>query len=435
MDTQLTHATGPIARHLLPETATTTAEDALVIGGVPISELARQYGTPLFVYDEDHLRNRCREAVEVFGPDGAIYASKAFLCRAVAKLVHEEGMRIDVATDGELAIALASGVPAERLELHGNNKSMSELRAALQLGVGRIVVDSFDEFDRIAALIREFDGHELTSKLLIRINPGIEVHTHEHVQTGNLDSKFGFPLSTGDAERALARARSLTGVELVGLHLHIGSQVLSVENFLDGLREVAPFVIDTDLPELVVGGGLGVAYTGDESAPSLKSWGQAILQDCRNAGITAQISAEPGRSIVATAGLTVYEVGTIKEIPGVRTYVSIDGGMSDNARPIMYDSEYEAFLAHQVSAERTMAVQVAGKHCESGDFVVKSGWLPSTTSIGDLLITPVTGAYGMSMASNYNKVQRPAVVFVANGESRLVIRRETIDDLLLTDLG
>lgn len=438
MDTQSPHSVnsqGPIAPHLLPETATATTDDELVIGGVEVAALASEYGTPLFVYDEEHLRNRCREAVEVFGPDGAIYASKAFLCRAMAKLVHEEGMRIDVATDGELAIALASGVPAERLELHGNNKSLHELRTALTVGVGRIVVDSFDEFDRIAALVGQFDSSELRTKLLIRINPGIEVHTHEHVQTGNLDSKFGFPLSTGDAERALERGRSLSGLELVGIHLHIGSQVFSVENFLDGLGQVAPFVIDTDLPELVVGGGLGVAYTGDEQTPSLQHWGQAILNDCERVGIRAQISAEPGRSIVATAGVTVYEVGTIKAIPDVRTYVSVDGGMSDNPRPIMYDSAYEAFLANGVSKSRTMNVQVAGKHCESGDFVVRSGWLPADTAIGDLLVTPVTGAYGMSMASNYNKVQRPAVVFVADGTSRLVIRRETVDDLLITDVG
>ncbi|MFV0318667.1 MAG: diaminopimelate decarboxylase, partial [Microthrixaceae bacterium] len=320
---------------LLPSTSTSDDAGHLRIGGIDLLDLARDFGTPLFVYDEAHLRARAAEAVEALGPDGAIYATKAFLCRAMARLAHEEGMRLDVATGGELAVALAAEVPAERLVLHGNNKAPWELRAALDAGVGRIVVDSFDEIDRIEALVAT--GLD-RPKVLLRINPGIEVHTHEHVQTGNLDSKFGFPLSTGQAHDAVRRAADSSALDLVGLHMHIGSQVFSVENFLQGLREVAPFVVDEDLPELVVGGGLGVAYVEGEEAPTLSSWAGAIVRTCREAGIGAQVAAEPGRSIVAQAAVTLYEVGTIKFIPGVRTYVAVDGGMSDNPRPVLYGS-------------------------------------------------------------------------------------------------
>jgi diaminopimelate decarboxylase len=370
--------------------------------------------------------------VEVLGPDGAIYATKAFLCRAMARLVAEEGMRLDVATGGELAVVLSAGVPAERLVLHGNNKANWELRAALDAGVGRIVVDSLDELDRIEALVR---AGLPRPKVLLRVNPGIEVHTHEHVRTGNLDSKFGFPLPTGQAHDALLRASASAAMELVGLHVHIGSQVFSVENFLDGLEAIAPFVVAEDLPELIVGGGLGVAYVAGEEAPTLAAWGGAIRRACRAAGISASVAAEPGRAIVAQAAVTLYTVGTIKEIPGVRTYVSVDGGMSDNPRPVLYGSGYETFLPRVVDAPRGLGIRLVGKHCESGDLLVRDGRVPVDLRVGDLIATPVTGAYGHSMGSNYNKVFRPPVVFVRDGEARLVVRRETIADLLATDLG
>lgn len=421
----------PLPFHLLPDTATVDDHGRLSIGGCDVGDLAERHGTPLFVYDEAHIRARCREAVSVLG-DGATYASKAFLCRAVARLVHEEGMRIDVATGGELQVVLAAGVPAERTVLHGNNKSLDELRLALTAGVGRIVVDSDDELDRIESLVAS--GLPVP-RVLLRINPGIEVHTHEHVRTGNLDSKFGFPLPTGQADDALARAGVSAAVDLVGLHMHIGSQVFSVENFLEGLRAVAPFVVAADLPELVVGGGLGVAYVEGEAAPTITEWVTAVVDGCRAAGITAEIGVEPGRAVVGAAAVTLYTVGTVKFIPGVRTYVSVDGGMSDNPRPVLYGSGYETFLPRAATSRREMPIRLVGKHCESGDLLVREGRVPADLAVGDVIATPVTGAYGHSMGSNYNKVLRPAVVFVADGVDRLVVRRETIEDLLATDVG
>ena len=421
----------PLPFHLLPDTATVDDHGRLSIGGCDVADLAERHGTPLFVYDEAHIRARCREAVSVLG-DGATYASKAFLCRAVARLVHEEGMRIDVATGGELQVVLAAGVPAERTVLHGNNKSLDELRLALTAGVGRIVVDSDDELDRIESLVAS--GLPVP-RVLLRINPGIEVHTHEHVRTGNLDSKFGFPLPTGQADDALARARASAAVDLVGLHMHIGSQVFSVDNFLEGLRAVAPFVVDADLPELVVGGGLGVAYVEGEAAPTITEWVTAVVDGCRAAGITAEIGVEPGRAVVGAAAVTLYTVGTVKFIPGVRTYVSVDGGMSDNPRPVLYGSGYETFLPRAATSRREMPIRLVGKHCESGDLLVRDGRVPADLAVGDVIATPVTGAYGHSMGSNYNKVLRPAVVFVADGVDRLVVRRETVEDLLATDVG
>jgi diaminopimelate decarboxylase len=422
----------PLPLELLSDTAAVDAHGRLSVGGVDVLSLAAEHGTPLFVYDEAHLRNRCREAVDVLGPDGAIYATKAFLCRAMARLAHEEGMRLDVATGGELHVALAAGVPAHRLVLHGNNKSTRELQAALTAGVGRIVVDSDDELDRIESLV----AHGAPPpRVLLRVNPGIEVHTHEHVRTGNLDSKFGFPLPTGQALDAVERVQASASMELVGLHLHIGSQVFSVANFLDGLAAVAPFVVDLDLPELVVGGGLGVAYVAGEDAPTITEWASAVLGACRDAGIRAAVAAEPGRAIVASAAMTLYEVGTVKFIPGVRTYVAVDGGMSDNPRPVLYGSGYETFLPRATTSRRELPIRLVGKHCESGDLLVREGLVPGDLRVGDVIATPVTGAYGHSMGSNYNKVPRPAVVFVADGEARLVVRRETHDDLLATDVG
>lgn len=432
MSADRTGAMAPLPLGLLPDTSTVDEHGRLSIGGVEVAALAAEFGTPLFVYDEAHLRNRCREAVAALGPDGAIYATKAFLCRAMARLAHEEGMRLDVATGGELHVALAAGVPADRLVLHGNNKSTAELSAALSAGVGRVVVDSDDELDRIESLVAHGAA---PPQVLLRVNPGIEVHTHEHVRTGNLDSKFGFPLPTGQALDAVERARSSSAVDLVGLHLHIGSQVFSVDNFLEGLAAVAPFVVDLDLPELVVGGGLGVAYVAGEEAPSITEWAGAVLAGCHDAGIRARVAAEPGRAIAASAAITVYEVGTVKFIPGVRTYVAVDGGMSDNPRPVLYGSGYETFLPRAATSRRELPIRLVGKHCESGDLLVREGLVPGDLQVGDLVATPVTGAYGHSMGSNYNKVPRPAVVFVSDGSARLVVRRETHDDLLATDVG
>ena len=416
---------------LLPDSSAVGPDGQLVIGGCDLAELAEEFGTPLFVYDEAHLRARCREAVAAFG-DGVAYATKAFLCRAMARLAHDEGMHLDVASGGELHLALAAGVPAERLVLHGNNKDDQELTQARTVGVGRIVVDSFDELDRLDRL-HATDG--IVPKVLLRITPGVEAHTHEFVMTGQDDSKFGFGLKVGDAARAVARARSSASVELVGLHAHIGSQVFVAAFFEQAVEALAPFVTGCGLPELSIGGGIGVAYVEGESAPSITEWGDVVRRACDAAGITARVSAEPGRAIAASAAVTVYRVGTVKDLPGIRTFVACDGGFIDNPRPALYGSGYETFLPRAVLAPRTDVVRLVGKHCESGDVLVADARVPAGLRVGDLIATPVTGAYGRSMGSNYNLLARPAVVFVADGKARLVIRRETPDDLLATDVG
>lgn len=419
-----------LPRHLLPDNAAVRPDGSLAIAGCGLDDLAAEFGTPLFVYDEAHLRARCREAVEVFG-DGVAYASKAFLCVAMARLAHEEGLCLDVATGGELHVALAAGVPPERLVLHGNNKSTEELRQAREVGVGRIVVDSFDELDRLDRLHHE-DGR--VPRVLVRATPGVEAHTHEFVRTGQLDSKFGFGVTSGDLAKAVDRAAGSPAVDLVGVHVHIGSQVFVVDFFHQAIDVIAPWVRDLDLPELSIGGGLGVAYVEGEEGPTISQWGRTILDSCASAGITGRIGAEPGRSIVAQAAVTLYTVGTIKDVPGVRTYVSVDGGMSDNPRPVLYGSGYEAFLPRAVDADRPRKITLVGKHCESGDVLVRDAKVPADLRVGDLLATPVTGAYGHSMGSNYNKVLRPPVVFVRDGDARLVVRRETHEDLLRTDV-
>jgi diaminopimelate decarboxylase len=419
---------------LLPGTAAIGPAGQLVIGGVDVLELVAAVGTPIFIYDEDHLRQRCRQARDAFGPRVA-YASKAFLCRAMAALAYEEGCCIDVSTGGELAVALAAGVPAERLVLHGNNKSDAELEAAVTAGVGRIVIDSFDEMDRLSRLVAELPGG-LRPSVLVRVTPGVEAHTHEYVMTGQDDSKFGFGLASGAAAEAVSRLRHPgSGVRLVGLHAHIGSQIFALESFAQALAVIAPFFDQLELDELCIGGGLGVAYVTGEAAPSISEWAGAVREAALAAGIAGHvsISAEPGRALVASAAITCYTVGTIKELPGLRTYLSVDGGMSDNPRPVLYGSGYEAFLPRQVGAERPRTVTVVGKHCESGDILVRDACVPHNTAVGDVLATPVTGAYGHSMASNYNKVPRPPVVFVSDGSWRTVVRRETYADLLALD--
>jgi diaminopimelate decarboxylase len=417
----------PVPRYLLPDTASVDGRGRLSVGGVDLVDLADEVGTPVFVYDEAHLRARCREAVAAFGAGNVAYASKAFLCRAMAALAHEEGMHVDVATGGELHVARAAGVPPGHLVLHGNNKSVDELAEARRLGV-RIVVDSFDELDRLEAVTGP------RARVLVRVTPGVEAHTHEYVMTGQVDSKFGFGLASGDAARAVDRIRTAgPTMELVGVHAHIGSQIFLVRSFEKAVEVLADFVRPLDVDELCLGGGLGVPYVDGEEAPTLTEWAETLHDACRAAGITARVTAEPGRAIVAGAAVTLYRVGTIKDIPGVRTYVSVDGGMSDNPRPVLYGSGYEAFLPRAVDEERPWSVTVVGKHCESGDVIVRDACVPADLAVGDVLCTPVTGAYGHSMASNYNKVPRPPVVFVRDGEARVVVRRETFEDLLRLD--
>jgi diaminopimelate decarboxylase len=427
-------ATAPLERHLLPRSAEVDQKGHLHVGGVDLLELAEEFGTPLFVYDEEHLRHACREAVAAWG-EGVAYATKAFLCRAMARLVCEEGMQLDVASGGELHVALSAGVPAERLVLHGNNKSTDELAAALEQGVGRIVVDSLDEIARLGGLLESSPLGRQRPKVLVRVTPGVEAHTHEFVRTGQEDSKFGFSVSSGAATEAVAALELMPGVELVGVHAHIGSQVFDASSFERAIEVLGVFFAPLGLDELVVGGGLGVAYVNGESAPTQAEWAAAVREACAKTGVdpSVRISAEPGRSIVATAGITLYTVGTVKHLPGIRTYVSVDGGMSDNPRPVLYGSGYEAFLPRSTGAARPRPVRVVGKHCESGDLVVPNAFVPEDLEVGDVLATPVTGAYGYSMASNYNKVPRPAVVFVKDGTAQVVVRRETFEDLTRLD--
>jgi diaminopimelate decarboxylase len=373
------------------------------------------------------------------------YAGKAFLCGAMARLVADEGLRLDVATGGELLVALHAGFPAANVVFHGNNKSEAELQLALEAGVGRIVADSFDELDRIEALVAAGADPPL---VLVRVTPGVEAHTHEYIATGADDSKFGFTVSNGSARDAALRVAKSEAMELGGFHCHIGSQILVLESFARAAEVVAELAADVAramgaaVAEVNLGGGLGVAYTADElDAPSIADFGREtranFAEVCARVGLdpVPALTVEAGRSIAGPAGLTLYTVGTIKAIPGVRTYVAVDGGMSDNARPTTYGAAYEAALPARITASRPFTATIAGKHCEQGDLLVRDAHLPADVAVGDVLVTPVTGAYGHSMASNYNLVARPPVVFLRDGQVRVVVRRETFADLVARDVA
>ena len=414
----------PIPSTLLPDTAS-CRDEGTSIGGVDLAELATTYGTPLFVYDEATLRVRAREAVRVFD-DGVAFATKSFLCAAVARLAVDEGLCLDVATGGELDLVVRAGVPPARVILHGNNKSEDELARAVALGVHRIVVDNFTEISRLAALV----DPDRPIDCMVRVTPGIEAHTHEFVRTGQEDTKFGFSVASGDARRAIDLLRATPGVRVRGVHAHIGSQIFDLAPFAELADVLVDFTRADDFDELCVGGGLGVAYVAGERAPSITQWGEALRGRVREAGLDPRVRllAEPGRALVAQAAVTIYRVGAVKPVAR-RTYVAVDGGMSDNPRPVLYGSGYEAFDVSRPLAPRDRPVRLVGKHCESGDVLVDEAWLPADTTVGDLVATPVTGAYGYAMASNYNRVPRPAVVLVGEGRARLVLRRETFDDL------
>jgi diaminopimelate decarboxylase len=420
-----------IEMRLLPRTASVNADGALSIGGVAVAEIAAQFGTPTFIYDEQHLRETCREAVAAFGADRVIYATKAFINTAVVQLMNDEGLLLDVATGGELFVALNAGVPASRCVMHGNNKSEDELRTAMTAGLRHIVIDSFDEIERIERLHAE--GLP-APRVQLRITPGLHVETHAYVSTGQDDSKFGFNLNNGDAHRAVERARSSQAMDLVGIHCHIGSNVVTVANFEDAWRVMVDLFVPLALPEITLGGGLGVAYTADDTAPTMQQWADVLKRATSALPEGIAVYVEPGRSLVATAAVTVYSVGTVKPIDGIRTYISVDGGMSDNPRPMMYGSVYEVFDPQRATAPRTANARIVGKHCESGDILVLDAPVPADVKVGDLMVMPVTGAYGYTMASNYNKVPRPAIVFVSNGVARLVTRRETLEDLIRLDV-
>jgi diaminopimelate decarboxylase len=414
----------PITASLFPDT-TRLRNDGVSVGGVDLRELATTFDTPLFVYDEATLRARCRDAAASFD-DGVAFASKSFLCGAMARLAFEEGLCVDVATGGELDIVIRSGVPANRIIMHGNNKSAEEVKRAVEVGVHRLVVDNFEEIERLRAFV---DAQHPVS-VLVRVTPGVEAHTHQYVRTGQEDTKFGFSVAAGDARKAISRLRDVPGVTVHGVHAHIGSQIFEVEGFRESIAVLGEFTRDDDFDELCVGGGLGVAYIEGESAPSIAEWAEAVRSAVRAAGLRddLRILAEPGRAIVAQAGITIYTVGVVKPV-AQRTYMAVDGGMSDNPRPVLYGSGYEAFDVDRPLEPRPQEVRLVGKHCESGDVLIDEAYLPAATKPGSLVATPVTGAYGYSMASNYNRVPRPAVIFVRDGAAREVLRRETFEDL------
>jgi diaminopimelate decarboxylase len=393
-----------------------------------LDALAAEFGTPLFVYDEDHLRARCREYLTAFGDGNVAYAGKAFLCSAMVRLVEEEGLHLDVATGGELFVAMHAGFPPDRLVMHGNNKGDGEIAAAVAAGVGRIVADSSDELDRL-------ERYGFSGEVLVRVTPGVEAHTHEYIQTGTDDSKFGFLVSTGAAAAAVARVVESPGLRFGGLHAHIGSQVFRMDSYAEAAGVVARFADEVEratgvsIPLVNLGGGLGARYLASDPDPSIAEYAAAL----RTGVGGRRVMVEPGRSIAAAAAVTLYRVGTVKPVPGGRTYVAVDGGMSDNPRPVLYGAGYEAFLPAHRDAPRPLRAAVAGKHCEQGDVIVPDARLPEAVAVGDLLVTPVTGAYGISMASNYNKVPRPAVVFLRDGTARPVVRRETLEDLVRLD--
>lgn len=430
-----------IAKGILPRTARLNEAGHLQIGGCDTVELAREHGTALFVMDEEHIRARCREyvaATTLHHKDvEVIYASKAFISLAMCQLVQEEGLALDVSSGGELYIALASGFDPARIYMHGNNKTPEELALALDRGVGRVVVDSFDELGLLSRMARE---RRMVQPVLLRITPGIKPSTHDYVQTGQIDSKFGFGLSDGRAMAAVRQTLKTRGVELKGIHLHIGSQIFALHSYAKSIELVVAFmreILDVtgfEVGELNTGGGLGVPYGIPDEPSTVQAYGKVIVdgikKEVEKRGLAMpKIMVEPGRSIVANAGVTIYRIGTIKEVPGIRTYISVDGGMSDNLRPMLYGAVYEALLANRASEPRDVTVTVAGKHCESGDILIRDAKLPPP-EVGDLLCTPATGAYGYVLANNYNKQPRPPVVLVREGQAQVIVRRETYQDLL-----
>ena len=421
------------ASPVYPAGSRVNADGHLEIAGCDVVELADRFGTPAYIYAEDDIRCRAREYVSAFEARTeafeVIYASKALPCTAAYGLIRDAGLSVDVASGGELHMALAAGFDPDRIHLHGNNKTERELRYAFETGVGHLILDSFDEIELADRLL------DRPQRVLIRVTPGIKPSTHDYVQTGQLDSKFGFGLADRLAERAVERVRESNNLELVGLHAHIGSQIFELEPYVKAIEVIADFCASVDLvPELLnVGGGLGIAYLDSDEPPSIEDYVEVKVRGVQRVFDPApRILVEPGRSLVGNAGVTAYRVGTVKEIPGVRTYVAVDGGMSDNLRPMLYGARYEAVIADRAAEAPETLATIAGMHCESGDVLVRDTDL-ATPRVGDVLVTPATGAYGHAMANNYNGVPRPPVIFCRDGEARVVVRRETWDDLLSRD--
>jgi diaminopimelate decarboxylase len=432
---------GRLAASVWPATATRDESGALVLGGIDVRDLATEFGTPAYLLDEADFRSRCRDFTQAFAGADVHYAAKAFCSLASLRWVVQEGLGLDVCSGGELAAALRADVPPERIAFHGNNKSVPELEQALDAGVGRIVVDSFAEIARLAWLAEERGRRQ---PVLVRATVGVEAHTHEFIATAHEDQKFGFSVAGGDAFEACRRVLNLASLELVGVHSHIGSQIFDTSGFeVSAHRAVALLAelrdeLGATLPYLDLGGGFGIAYTAADTpmdVPALAASMRAIVaRECAAAGLAEpRLAVEPGRAIAGPASITLYEVGTVKDTPH-RRYVSVDGGMSDNIRTALYDAQYTCVLASRVSEVPPVLCRVVGKHCESGDIVVRDAWLPADLVPGDLVAVAATGAYCRSMASNYNSQPRPPVVAVGHGAARVIVRRETVDDLLRLDV-
>jgi diaminopimelate decarboxylase len=441
---------------LVPSLWSSTAHKTdgdLVVGGVCIPDLVANVNTPAYVLDEADLRARARAFRDAFAGYDVFYAGKAFLCSSVARWIAEEGLSLDVCSDGELTVALRAGFDPARIGYHGNTKSVAELRRALAEGVGRIVVDSFDEverLERVTAALRSTGSIAGKQPVMVRVTAGVEAHTHEYIATAHEDQKFGFSITSGDALEAVRRVVAAPGLELLGLHSHIGSQIFDTSGFEVAARRVLALharigdELGVTLPELDLGGGFGIAYTtqDDPTDPAQLAieMTKIVEHECRALGIDRpRLSIEPGRAIVGPAMCTVYTVGTVKRVEldggAVRTYVSVDGGMSDNIRTALYDADYSCTIASRETEAPPVLARVVGKHCEAGDIIVKDEFLPGDIRPGDLLAVPATGAYCRSMASNYNHALRPPVVAVRDGVATTIVRRETVDDLLATDIG
>lgn len=436
-----------LAPNVWPRNAVRGTDGVVSIAGVPVTDIAAQFGTPVFVIDEDDFRSRCREMAAAFGGgENVRYAAKAFLCTEIARWVDEEGLALDVASGGELAVALHAGFPAERIALHGNNKSIDELTAAVKAGVGHVVVDSMIEIDRLDEIA---GAAGVVQDVLVRVTVGVEAHTHEFISTAHEDQKFGLSLATGAAMEAVRRVFATDHLRLVGLHSHIGSQIFDVAGFelaahrvIGLLRDVvAEFGVDktSQMSTVDLGGGLGISYLPHDDPPPVAELAaklSAIVRD-ESAAVglpTPRLVVEPGRAIAGPGTITLYRVGTVKDVAVAsdkyRRYVSVDGGMSDNIRTSLYDAEYDARLVSRTSDAAPILGRIVGKHCESGDIVVRDTWVPDDIEPGDLLGVAATGAYCYSMSSRYNLIGRPAVVAVRDGRARLILRRETVDDLL-----
>ena len=419
--------------------------NTLYIGGISCVDLANKYSTPLYVFDEDLIRENCREYRKYFkveeNNNKVAYAGKAFLTLYMCNLIKEENLCLDVVSGGELYTAHKANFPMENILFHGNNKTIDEIKMGIELGVGRFVVDNFYELDIIEEICK---GKNKIQEIYFRITPGIEAHTHDYIKTGQIDSKFGFALINGDLYEAIEKLSEYKNIKLVGLHAHIGSQIFDIEPFMDEVDIMIDLIkeikdkFDIDLKEIDLGGGIGVYYTKEDKPKTIKEFCEAIINraeiKCKEIGIEIPtLIIEPGRSISANAGSTLYTIGSIKDIKNVRTYVSVDGGMTDNIRPSLYKAGYECSIVNKMKYEKVNNVTVAGKCCESGDILITHANIMDIES-GDILITASTGAYGYSMASNYNKIPKPAVVMVSNGESNLVCKRQTYDELLVLEL-